>query len=110
MVVLCRLCLLLFIAGIAAKSPPLWGRAAQGYALGVNFTSPEVNVSTWRFNMYYDATLNASMWQHLEGQHDYLCNKGSSLLTSRGAKCNAIHATNGWCFGIAQDFRKKHWK
>ena len=73
---------LLFAAGLAAGAPskpaPLWGGSRQWTAMGINFTSPEVVTATWVFNMYYDDTIRASRWQHLQGQQDYLCGVGSS--------------------------------
>ena len=49
--------------------------------------------------LHYDATVNASRWEHLDGQRDYVCVLGNSSLTARGAPCNAIiHATDGWLY------------
>ena len=93
---------LLLAAGLAAGAPskpaPLWGGSRQWTAMGINFTSPEVVTATWVFNMYYDDTIRASRWQHLQGQQDYLCGVGSSALTKLGRPCNAIHAVNNFCY------------
>lgn len=82
----------------ARKTPPLWGGAARWSAFANNFTSPEVAEHTWLFNYYYDASRSASVWQHLDGQRDWVCSLGSAALTARGAPCNAIHATDGWLY------------
>ena len=84
----------------SGRVPPLWGGSNRWASLSNTMTSPEVanSSASWLFNYFYDATLNASAWHHLEGQNDWVCNQGSSNLTKQGRTCNVVHATDGWLY------------
>ena len=87
-------------AAARAPTPPLWGGARRWASFAINLTSHEVSASArpWLLNYYYDADVNASLWQHLEGQRDWVCSRGSPNLTAAGVPCDALHATDGWLY------------
>ena len=81
------------------ETPPLWGGAQAWSSYANTFTDPDMGTNaSWLFNYHYDQARNASLWQHLEGQHDWVCSLGSPNATARGAPCNVIHATDGWLY------------
>ena len=83
----------------AGETPPLWGGAQAWSSYANTFTDPDMGTNaSWLFNYHYDQARNASLWQHLEGQHDWVCSLGSPNATARGAPCNVIHATDGWLY------------
>ena len=88
------LALLMFTA--LSQAPPNWGGNPR-YSVKVLFVYNDP-VTNWTFNYYYDWSVKAERYEHLQGQYDEVCMLPQTSFKKTGQPCNVIFATDTWFY------------